>query len=40
MAYVLIIDIDESWMPITDFLEKPVDFDVLKQRVEDALSKS
>ena len=33
-------DIDESWMPITDFLEKPVDFDVLKQRVEDALSKS
>jgi two-component system OmpR family response regulator len=26
-------DIDESWLPITDFLEKPVDFDVLKKKV-------
>jgi len=33
-------DIDESWMPITDFLEKPVDFEVLKKKVEQALSSS
>jgi DNA-binding response OmpR family regulator len=26
-------DIDESWLPATDFLEKPVDFDVLKGKV-------
>jgi len=26
-------DIDETWMPVSDFLEKPVDFDVLKERV-------
>ena len=26
-------DIDESWMPVTDFLEKPVDFDVLRVKV-------
>jgi DNA-binding response OmpR family regulator len=26
-------DIDDSWMPVTDFLEKPVDFDVLKEKV-------
>lgn len=26
-------DIDSEWMPVTDFLEKPVDFDVLKKKV-------
>jgi len=26
-------DIDQTWMPVSDFLEKPVDFDVLKDRV-------
>lgn len=31
-------DIDESWLPITDFLEKPVDFDVLKKKVAQLLS--
>ncbi len=27
-------DIDESWMPVQDFLEKPIDFDVLTTRIE------
>ena len=31
-------DIDESWMPVTDFLEKPVDFDVLREKVAKLLS--
>ena len=26
-------DIDETWMPVADFLEKPVDLDVLVNRV-------
>ncbi len=26
-------DIDEDWMPITEFMEKPVDFDVLREKV-------
>ena len=26
-------DIDEEWLPVTDFLEKPVDFDVLSQKI-------
>ena len=26
-------DIDEEWMPVTEFLEKPVDFDVLREKV-------
>ncbi|NOY82932.1 MAG: response regulator [Kiritimatiellaeota bacterium] len=26
-------DIDEVWMPATDFLEKPVDFDLLRDKV-------
>ncbi len=26
-------DIDQTWMPVSDFLEKPVDFEVLKDRV-------
>jgi DNA-binding response OmpR family regulator len=27
-------DIDDDWLPVTDFLEKPVDLDVLAERVE------
>ena len=30
-------DIDGEWMPVTDFLEKPVDFDVLKDKVSKLL---
>ncbi|MFC1795027.1 response regulator transcription factor [Planctomycetota bacterium] len=32
-------DIDSEWMPVTDFLEKPVDFDVLKDKVSKLLDK-
>lgn len=31
-------DIDEDWLPVTDFLEKPVDLDVLAERVEAMLA--
>lgn len=31
-------DIDDSWLPVTDFLEKPVDFSVLKSKVAQLLS--
>ena len=31
-------DIDEDWLPVTDFLEKPVDFDVLRNKVSTLLS--
>ncbi|MDT8300300.1 MAG: response regulator [Sedimentisphaerales bacterium] len=31
-------DIDEEWMPVTEFLEKPVDFDVLRDKVAKLLS--
>jgi DNA-binding response OmpR family regulator len=30
-------DIDERWLPVTDFLEKPVDFDVLRRKVAELL---
>ncbi len=30
-------DIDERWLPVTDFLEKPVDFDVLRDKVAQLL---
>lgn len=30
-------DIDEDWLPVTDFLEKPVDFDLLRQKVAQLL---
>jgi len=30
-------DIDETWMPVTDFVEKPVDFDVLRAKVSTLL---
>ena len=32
-------DIDSEWMPVTDFLEKPVDFDVLREKVAKLLCK-
>jgi two-component system sensor histidine kinase/response regulator len=31
-------DIDDDWMPVTDFLEKPVDLDVLAERVDTILA--
>lgn len=31
-------DIDDDWLPVTEFLEKPVDLDVLTQRVETILA--
>jgi CheY-like chemotaxis protein len=31
-------DIDDDWMPVTDFLEKPVDLDVLTERVQTMLA--
>lgn len=33
-------DIDETWMPVSDFLEKPVDFDVLRDKVTALLEKA
>ncbi|MHC4323398.1 MAG: response regulator transcription factor [Planctomycetota bacterium] len=30
-------DIDSEWMPVTGFLEKPVDFDVLKDKISKLL---
>jgi DNA-binding response OmpR family regulator len=33
-------DIDEKWMPVADFMEKPVDFAVLQSRVERLLGES
>ena len=30
-------DIDDEWLPVTDFLEKPVDFDVLVNKVSKLL---
>lgn len=26
-------NIDDAWLPVSDFLEKPVDFDILRERV-------
>ena len=31
-------DINDRWMPVTEFLEKPVDFDVLREKVAKLLS--
>ena len=33
-------DIDDNWLPVSDFLEKPVDFDVLSSKVDDLLAKA
>jgi DNA-binding response OmpR family regulator len=30
-------DIDDTWLPVTDFLEKPVDLDVLREKVGELL---
>jgi DNA-binding response OmpR family regulator len=30
-------DIDEDWLPVSDFIEKPVDFDVLLSKVNSLL---
>ncbi|MCP5520202.1 MAG: response regulator [Verrucomicrobiales bacterium] len=32
-------DIDPTWLPVTDFVEKPVDFAVLKEKVAWLLSR-
>ncbi|MHC4717262.1 MAG: response regulator transcription factor [Planctomycetota bacterium] len=32
-------DIDENWLPVADFLEKPVDLDVLRNRVAGLLGR-
>ena len=31
-------DIDEDWLPVADFLEKPVDFEVLRHKVSTLLN--
>ena len=33
-------DIDENWLPVSEFLEKPVDFDILKNKVAELLDKA
>lgn len=33
-------DIDDHWLPVSDFVEKPVDFDVLKEKVGALLSQA
>jgi len=33
-------DIDDNWLPISNFMEKPIDFDVLRSEVEALLLKS
>jgi len=33
-------DIDDAWLPVTDFLEKPVDLDVLQKKVDAILSQA
>jgi len=32
-------DIDAKWLPVTDFIEKPVDFSVLRQKITDILAR-
>lgn len=32
-------DIDDKWMPVADFIEKPANFDVLKKKVAVLLNK-
>jgi len=33
-------DINDTWLPVEDFVEKPVDMDVLKRKVEALLEKA
>ncbi|MCD6287832.1 MAG: response regulator [Candidatus Hydrogenedentes bacterium] len=30
-------DIDDHWLPVNDFIEKPVDFDVLREKVKELI---
>ncbi len=32
-------DIDDYWLPVEDFLEKPVDFDILKKKVDNLITR-
>jgi CheY-like chemotaxis protein len=32
-------DIDDHWLPVADFVEKPVEFDLLRRKVEGLLAK-
>ena len=32
-------DIDDAWLPASDFVEKPIDFDVLQNKVAEILQK-
>ena len=36
MAYIMVV---EEWMPVSDFLEKPVDFEVFKEKINQLLVK-
>ncbi len=33
-------DIDDHWLPVHDFLDKPIDFDVLQNKVSELLEKT
>lgn len=33
-------DINEEWLPVSDFVEKPVDFEILKTKVDTLLLKA
>ena len=33
-------EIDENWLPVSDFMEKPVDFSVLRKKVDDLLEQA
>ncbi len=33
-------DIDEAWLPVTDFMEKPFDFDALQVKVSSLLTRA
>ena len=33
-------DIDQEWMPVTDFMEKPVDFEAMKKTVKSLLERN
>ncbi len=33
-------DIDDAWLPVSDFIEKPVDLDVLRSKVDALLQKA
>ncbi len=36
-ALAIASDIDDKWLPVEDFLQKPVDFDILRNRVAEIL---